>query len=70
MNLWKIIAPVVLVACLSGCGKHCERLKQLPNGQYRIDSVSNGVLTKTRVYDANGQLISESRPWTLTEWNY
>jgi len=62
MNLWKLIAPVVLVACFSGCGKHSERLTHLPNGQYRIDSVSNGALTKTRLYDANGKLLSEGRP--------
>jgi hypothetical protein len=49
MNPWKLIAPALVVACLSGCGKHSERLVQLPNGQYRIDTVRNGVVTKTRL---------------------
>ncbi len=45
------ICTVLVVACLSGCGEYSERLVQLPNGQYRIDTVRNGVLIKTRLYN-------------------
>ena len=51
MKPGKLIAPVLVVTCLSGCGKHSERLVQLPNGQYRIDTVRNGVTTKTRLHN-------------------
>jgi len=59
MNIKKLVALVALVICLSGCGQHSERLTQLPNGQYRIDTITNGVLTKTRLYDREGKLIPE-----------
>ena len=51
MKTWKLVAPVLVFTCLSGCGKHSERLVQLPNGQYRIDTVRNGVLTNTRLHN-------------------
>ncbi|MBL8889106.1 MAG: hypothetical protein JNL67_03950 [Planctomycetaceae bacterium] len=62
MNLWKPIAPFLLVICLAGCGEHREELTHLPNGQYRIETFSNGVLTKTRLFDRNGQLVIEDKP--------
>ena len=47
MILWKPIAPFLLVLCVVGCEQR-EELTHLPNGQYRIDTVRNGVVTKTR----------------------
>lgn len=48
MNLWKPIAPLLLIVCLAGCEQR-EVLTHLPNGQYRIETFTNGVLTKTRL---------------------
>lgn len=62
MKLWKPIAPIALVICLVGCDQHSEKMTQYPNGQVRIDTDTNGVLTKTRLYDRDGQLISEGKP--------
>ncbi len=51
MKPWTLIALVLVVTCLSGCGENSERLVQLPNGQYRIDTVRNGVVTRTRLHN-------------------
>lgn len=50
MLLRKPIAPFLLVICLAGC-EYREELSYLPNGQYRIETFENGVLTKTRLHN-------------------
>ena len=50
MNPSKPIVSFLLVLCLAGC-EHREVLTHLPNGQHRIDTFENGVLTKTRLHN-------------------
>lgn len=48
MSLSKPIVSFLLVIGLGGCEQR-EVLTHLPNGQYRIETFTNGVLTKTRL---------------------
>jgi hypothetical protein len=75
MSLAKPIVSFLLVIGLAGCEQR-EVLTHLPNGQYRIDTVRNGEVTKTRLqnHDATTKALgsgdSTVRWCVLTEMQH
>lgn len=75
MSLSKPIVSFLLGVCLVGCEQR-EVLTHLPNGHYRIDTVINGVVTKTRLgnHDATTKALgsgdSAVRWCVLTEMQH